>query len=76
MNADRRHRLEALRAEVNDLLSKLEAIQEEEQGAFDNMPESLQSSERGEKAQAALDAIDSAVSSLNDAETSLQEAAE
>jgi hypothetical protein len=42
MNKDRRERLQTL----YDLL---EEIIDEEQNAFDNMPETLQGSERGEK---------------------------
>lgn len=56
-------RLEALRLEIKD---ELEAILEEEQEAFDNLPESLQESERGQQMQAYIDAIDGALDALDE----------
>lgn len=48
MNKDRRKRIAEIHAKMTELRDMLEEILEEEQEAFDNMPESLQSSERGE----------------------------
>lgn len=58
MNKDRRARLQ-------ELVEALACIQEEEQEAFDNMPESLQESERGEAMQEAIDAMDEAKDALD-----------
>lgn len=40
--------------------SDIESIQDDEQEAFDNMPESFQQGERGEASQAAIEALQSA----------------
>ncbi len=63
MNADRRKR-------IVSLLELLEDVINEEQEAFDNMPESLQSSEKGENSQSAIDAMESARDYLQEAEGS------
>lgn len=47
MNKERRKALAALRAQLDNVRAELEAIRDEEQDAFDNMPEGLQQSERG-----------------------------
>jgi len=43
-------------------------VRDEEQEAYDNMPESFQGGEKGEKAQECISAIEDAISSLEDAE--------
>lgn len=55
--------LEALRSEIQE---ELEAIMEEEQEALDNMPESLQDSEKGQQMQEYLDAMESALDDLEE----------
>ena len=54
MNEDRRKR-------IFDAAAELEAVKEEEQEAFDNMPESLQGAERGQAMEAAIEALEDAV---------------
>ena len=61
---------------LDQLKSELETIQEEEQEAYDAMPEGLQGSERGEKAQASSDALSEAVSQLDGVIEQLEEAVE
>lgn len=46
MNKSRRARIAALADRVAELLSEVETIRDEEQEAFDNLPESLQNAER------------------------------
>lgn len=53
--------LDALRAEIQE---ELETVMDEEQEAFDNMPESLQESERGEQMQEYIDAMQYAMDDL------------
>ena len=48
MNKNRRKRIEDAVSSLMDLRDELESICEEEQESFDNLPESLQSSEKGE----------------------------
>lgn len=47
--------------------SKLEEILEEEQEYFDNMPESFQGGDKGDTAQATIDALQEAIDSLDQA---------
>ena len=68
MNKDRRKRLEALsgrledvRTELQDIIDEIDAIKEEEQEAYDNLPESLQESERGCTMQENIDSLDYAI---------------
>lgn len=76
MNADRRKKIEALRQKIAEALSEAESIRDEEQDYLDNMPESLQQGERGERAQAAVEALDSLVDHLTEADSDLDTAAE
>lgn len=48
MNQERRNRLTKISTKLEELRQELEAVKDEEQGAFDNMPESLQGSAKGE----------------------------
>lgn len=61
--------LEVSRDEIADILDA-------EQQSFDNMPESLMESERGEQSQNAIDLLDEAISNLDDAINNLEEAQE
>ena len=67
MNKMRRKALEELAEKIADLQNELEEIKQEEEDYKDNMPENLQSSERYEIADAAREAMDSAISALQDA---------
>jgi hypothetical protein len=86
MNAERRKRIAAVKARIEaDLATAIKAaatlagelreevadLQGEEQDYKDNMPESLANGERGEKAEAAINALDDAISALDDIETTL-----
>lgn len=66
MNKLRRRQLRAALDLLDEARSILEAVQEEEQKSFDNMPESLQYTERGE-------AMEETISNLEDALSSLEE---
>lgn len=74
MNNDRRKRIGAVLGELQVQLEALQGLAEEEREAYDNMPEGLQQSERGEASSAAADALGSAVSDLESAIASLEEA--
>jgi len=64
MNKQRRRRIADLTNELDTLLETLTDLRDEEQEAFDNMPESLQDSERGQDIQDGLGTLDSAVDEL------------
>lgn len=74
MNKDRRKHLSEIQSKLAELRDMIDTVLEEEQEAFDNLPESLQESERGEAMQAAIEAMESAMDSCDEAEESLEEA--
>lgn len=84
MNQQRRKAIEKLRAtlakfdanEIEELRDAVQALAEEEREAYDNMPESLQQSERGEAASGAADALENAVSALESLVEAVNEADE
>ena len=47
MNNERRERIEAVITSLEEIMDELSMIQEEEQTAYDNLPEGLQESQRG-----------------------------
>lgn len=57
---------ETFSSAVQESLSELEDITSDEQDAFDNLPESLQYSDRGEAMQEAIDNLETACQSLED----------
>jgi ABC-type transporter Mla subunit MlaD len=54
---------------LSDALTDVEGIRDEEQDYLDAMPENMQSSDRGEKTQEAIDYLEQVISSLEDVDT-------
>lgn len=73
MNRERRKRIMQISEKLSDIRTSLETILEEEEIAFDNMPESLQESERGEQMQEYIETIGEAISCIEETESSLEE---
>lgn len=81
MNAQRRKelariakRIDAeLRALIEEIQSDIDTVKDEEQDAFDNLPESFQEGEKGERAQEALDALQGAYDECETAAYALDE---
>ena len=76
MNNQRRKQITKI---INDLRSSEDNIQgilDEEQEAFDNIPEGLLESERAEQSQNAIELLDDAINSLEEAINNLEEAQE
>lgn len=67
--------LEVLSNRCDTARSFVEASLDEEQEKYDNMPESLQSGERGERLQEAIDALTAANEDLDEAISVLEQAA-
>lgn len=65
MNKARRKELEKALDLIERGKDMLEDIEAEEQEAFDNMPESLQESERGEHMQEIIDALEEYIGYLD-----------
>lgn len=74
MNKPRRKALESILARLMDIAEELEAVRAEEEEAYDNMPESLQYSERGEQMEAAIEALSEAYDALQDMNIDIAEA--
>lgn len=65
MNAARRKELDKAEALLQEALEILTAVQEEEREVFDNMPESMQSGDRGQAVEAAADSLQEAMDGLD-----------
>lgn len=73
MNKNRRKRLQEIADTLEDQLSALEEIRDEEQEAFDNLPEGFQGSDQGQAMEECADALDTACSDLESMKDSLIE---
>lgn len=73
MNKSQRKQASALADEITSLLERVEQLRDEAQEKFDNMPESLQNSDNGQKAEEHLSSIDTACELLESARDALQE---
>ena len=62
MNKQRRETIEKLEAKFQELCDEIQEILDEEQEYYDNMPESLQSGDKGDLAQNAISNLESAQS--------------
>jgi len=76
MNNERRTQIAGAVSELSDIHGFIDSLKDDEQEYFDNMPESFQNSEKGEAAQAAVDAFDSALASIDEAKDFLETAQE
>lgn len=75
MNKQRREKIEEARKLIEEATSKyndakgiLEECRDEEQDAYDNLPQSLQSSERGETMEQNVEYLEEAISALENIE--------
>ena len=76
MNNARRKEIEKITADLEAIKERIEALQEEEQDAFDNLPESIQYGERGDKMQSAIDNLEYAADNIQDCWDNLWEGSE
>ena len=67
MNKKRKEELNQISAELEALFNRLEYVYDQEQDAYDSMPENLQGSERGLESEDAIDAMDEIKEHLQDA---------
>ena len=73
MNKARRKAIEEIIAQLDEQKEAIEAVQEEEQEAYDNLPESIQYTERGEAISENADDLEQAASDLDDVISNLQD---
>ena len=59
MNRERRKRIGKLQESLSEIQSELQNVLDEEQEAFENLPESFQESEKGERMQEYDDSAES-----------------
>lgn len=57
---------------LDDAHGEVEALRDEEQEAFDNMPEGLQQGERGELSQEAINNLETAAEKISEAKEALE----
>jgi hypothetical protein len=76
MNKDRREKLRVIAEKISDLKGEIEELKDEEQDAFDNMPEGLQQAERGVAMEAVVDMLDDAMNDMDSVITALEGAQE
>lgn len=73
MNKQRRKQIEQVILKLDDLKEELDGIREEEQDAYDNLPEGIQDSERGESMYENIDTLETAYNDLESIIDNLQE---
>lgn len=76
MNKKRRKSIEDIINKIEELKIDIETIKDEEQEAYDNMPEGLQCSQMCENMESAISSLEYAYDSLDDAINNLNEATE
>ena len=76
MNKAQRNKIEKWIDSITEIKEGVESMIEEENEKYENMPENLQDSERGEKMYEGIENLESASSSLEEAIDSLESAAE
>lgn len=76
MNNTRRKQIQGIIDKLEELKSDIEILKDEEQEAFDNLPEGIQASERGEAMETAAYNLDEAYESLDSVIDSLTESIE
>ncbi len=73
MNKARREELLEVAELLEDALQRLEEIRDDEQDAFDALPEGLQASARGESMQDAIDALDDFGDAISSIQSRIEE---
>lgn len=66
MNKNRRKQIDDILVQLNPLLFEIESVKDEEQEAYDNLPESMQNGDKGEKMSDAVNNLEYAFDSLTE----------
>lgn len=74
MNVKRRKEIDKIIATLEDAREKISNLRDEEEEAFNNLPESLQDADKGQDMQAAFGALESADDGFDDIIGYLEEA--
>lgn len=73
MNIERRKAITEIHQKLEEIMSCLDNLRDEEQEAYDNMPEPFQDSERGEAMYEAIYNLEYAYNSIEEANGYLEE---
>lgn len=73
MNADRRKRIEEACNDIYRAIELLNEVKDEEQEAYDNLPEGIKDSDRGESMSENVSFLEDITSNLEDLEMSLED---
>lgn len=73
MNKERREELLDVVQYLDDAIDRLGEIRDDEQEAFDNLPEGLQNSIRGDSMQEAIDVLEQFESDINDVRDQIED---
>lgn len=73
MNKQRRKELDKVQDLIIDAQNALEELKDEEQECYDNLPEGIQDSERGDAMQEAIEYLEAAYDNLQDAIDNISE---
>ncbi len=71
MNKQRRKEIASILADLEAIKVRIETVQSDEQEALDNLPENLQSSQKGDEMQGYIDTFDEVLGFLDDAISTL-----
>lgn len=72
MNRNRRERLLDAASQLNEVIDTIREVQDEEQEAFDNMPEGFQVGSRGEAMQEAIDVMDGFIADVESVQSDIE----
>lgn len=75
MNKKRREEIKAIALQLETLRDKIEDLKSEEEASYENMPDGLKDTDRGNESQEASYALDGAYGFIDDAISNLGEAA-
>lgn len=73
MNKARRKELDRAADMLREAYSIIESCRDDEEDAYDNLPESFQDGERGEEMQEYIDVMDEAMDKIDDAANAIEE---
>jgi hypothetical protein len=76
MNKERRKRIEQALTALNTARVKFEVVRDDEQEAFDNMPESPQGSDKGTTMEEGIQSLEDSISPIEEAKAAVAEMAE
>lgn len=73
MNKERRKRIEDIVSQLRDLKDEIEEVKDEERDAFENLPFSIQESERGQQIEEYANDLESAYEEIDSTISYLEE---